>query len=277
MAARQTVLLELSYRGSAFHGVHPQPHQRTVGGDLLVALERVVGVAPNGLSFAARTDAGVSAEQNFASLWFRDAPPLLEISSPRFDTLQVDWSIRRAWFASRSVNARNDAVSKTYRYIYEHGCSPSRCEDIEGGASERVWRVVPELDAERMQQAAARLVGTHDFSAFRAARCGAKNPSKTITHIKLETDGPRISVEITGDAFLRKMVRIIAGTLAELGAGLRPVESIEDILASRVRRQAGLTAPARGLTLLHVDLTRDVTLLKTWWSPPDAGQASNRP
>src|SRR5690606_27152393 len=104
---------------------------------------------------------------------------------------------------------------------------------------------------------------------FRAAGCAAKSPHKTLHRIDVTLDRDRIDLRIEGDAFLRKMVRIIAGTLAEVGAGLRPSDELVDVLAARDRRRAGLTAPAKGLRLERVALAGPDPLRRIW--PAAAG------
>ena len=104
-----------------------------------------------------------------------------------------------------------------------------------------------------MQQAAHHMVGTHDFSSFRGGPVDNRPPVRTVTDIFVTDFGDEIVVDVFGQGFLRKMVRIIVGTLAEVGVGLRSPDSIPDILAHRDRRAAGITAPARGLTLMAVE------------------------
>ncbi len=251
--SRDTLLLELCYEGAAFHGVHPQPGLRTLGGELAERVRSAAGCAPKALCFAARTDAGVSARQNFASMWFRDVPELRSRLATLDELGDASWAIKGAWLVPRSIHARNCARSKHYRYCFEHGVDPEAAA-ASRSARDGAWHVVPALDAERMQRAAEALVGNHDFSAFRAAGCAAKNTDKTLHRAAVSVDGKRVSFDVEGDAFLRKMVRILAGTLAEVGAGLRPVESISRLLEAPDRKAAGLTAPAHGLTLQSVEL-----------------------
>ena len=108
-----------------------------------------------------------------------------------------------------------------------------------------------------MQQAAHHLVGTHDFSSFRGGPVDNRPPVRTVTDIFVTDFGDEIVVDVFGQGFLRKMVRIIVGTLAEVGVGMRHPDSMPTVLAYRNRRAAGITAPARGLTLMTVETEED--------------------
>ncbi len=248
---RVQLLVHFGYPGERFHGVQPQPGVATAGEALYARLLQAFGAPPKALNFTARTDAGVHAISNAATCWFRGPlevePALRELGRPRPDGLVGVW----AQVVPRSVHARTLGLAKTYRYVLEDGCPESASDNP------LCWQVTPRLDAARLREGAAALVGTHDFSSFRAPRCSAGTPVKTLHHLRI--DGPlpgttperrRFVLELCGDAFLRKMVRIIVGTLAEVGAGLREPTEVAAILAARQRRAAGIAAPARGLRLV---------------------------
>jgi tRNA pseudouridine38-40 synthase len=120
------------------------------------------------------------------------------------------------------------------------------------------WTVAPEFDLAAMREAAKHLVGTHAFDAFAHGGCGASSTIKTISRIHIATTWQpsrrqrQIQIDIEGDAFLRRMIRIIVGTLAQVGAGLRKPNDLKQILLSKDRYTAGPSAPACGLTLMHV-------------------------
>lgn len=259
MDRRHTLLVELAYNGAAFHGVARQPGYATVSETLDRHLTSVFGVGPKALTFAARTDRGVSAQQNFATCWFRDVSPtaehlrLLAVPLPNLE-------VRNAYWVTRQVNARNGTEMKHYKYFIRAGCSK---EEVAANLERNAWLVVPELDVARMQQAARHLLGTHDYSAFRAARCDGKDPVKTLDAVAVTRSGSSITIDVEGRAFLRKMVRIIVGTLVEVGAGLRPVDSVPALLQIKDRRHSGLTAPAHGLCLVSVQLAGVPTAPRT--------------
>lgn len=248
---RQTVLLELRYRGRDFHGVQPQSGWTTVGETVRQRLERACGSRPKGLACSARTDTGVDAEQNFASAWFRDVDALARRLLVLREMNDVALQITGAWLVPRSLHARNAALGKHYRYRIEHGIPRIELENSPEVSS---WRVAPRLDAEQMRRAAVHLVGNHDYSAFRARGCSAKNPIKTLDRIDVSESGSRIEIDVEGDAFLRRMMRILVGTLAEVGAGLRSPDDVPALLAAKDRKRSGMTAPAHGLCLRAVKL-----------------------
>lgn len=143
-------------------------------------------------------------------------------------------------------HARFSALSRTYQYYLYNG--PTR--PAIGGSSVS-WHFKP-LEFTRMQEAAALLQGTHDFSSFRAVSCQAHSPIRTIYSIALEGNLPWIKLSVCANGFLHHMVRNILGVLLKIGEGEKPVDWITDLLVSRDRAQAGITAPAQGLYLTQV-------------------------
>jgi tRNA pseudouridine38-40 synthase len=116
----------------------------------------------------------------------------------------------------------------------------------------RSWYVGNTLDTHAIREAAALLIGEHDFRAFRSADCDRTNTVRIIRRFDVRRDGALLSLEIEGTAFLRNMVRILAGTLVAAGKGKLTVDDVQALLASGDRTQAGVTAPAHGLTLVRV-------------------------
>jgi tRNA pseudouridine38-40 synthase len=143
-------------------------------------------------------------------------------------------------------NARHDARGKIYRYlVWNHAIrSPEHAR--------RAWHVHDSLDTMAMREAAAVLLGEHDFRAFRSSDCDRKNTVRIIRRFEVSRAGTLLSLEIEGTAFLRNMVRILAGTLVAVGKGKMTIDDVRALLASGDRTQAGVTAPARGLTLVRV-------------------------
>jgi tRNA pseudouridine38-40 synthase len=252
---RVQLLVRFGYAGDTFHGVQPQPGVTTAGEALYRRLYEAFGAAPKALNFTARTDAGVHATANVATCWFRGPlelePAVAALTRPRADLLFGVTAERVAI----SVHARTLGLAKHYRYVIEDG-SPVEAHD-----NPFAWQVTPRLDVTRMRIGAAALAGTHDFSSFRAPRCSAGTPVKTVRRVEVSGPWPgatserrRFVIDVVGDAFVRKMVRIIAGTLAEMGAGLREPETMPEILAARRRGSAGVAAPARGLRLVTAEV-----------------------
>lgn len=267
---RTSLLLQIAYDGSRFFGVAPQPGRRTVAGALDQRLLRAFGQAPRRLVIASRTDAGVHAQQNLATCWF---PAELDVEAARPALLGDEEGGLRVLDARRvpmQVFARGLAQRKTYRYRLEGGHDPAflealRAEDLAGRADPERPRLPPEhgrvgqvalpLDVEAMRQAAAHLLGEQDFRAFAIGLRPGPSPRLRIEAIEihaLDRQGwPHLVLDLTAPAFLRKMVRIVVGTLAEVGAGLRSPDQIPALLARGDRQATGAAALARGLTLLH--------------------------
>jgi tRNA pseudouridine38-40 synthase len=143
-------------------------------------------------------------------------------------------------------SARHDARGKIYRYqIWNH---PVRSPSL----AHRSWHVYDALDTQAMRETAAVLCGEHDFRAFRSSDCDRKNTVRIIRRFDVRRDGALLSFELEGTAFLRNMVRILAGTLVAVGKGKMTVDHVQALLKSGDRTQAGVTAPACGLTLARV-------------------------
>ena len=239
--------LVIEYDGTDFAGWQVQAGGvRTVQGVLAAALHAITGEAamPQG---AGRTDAGVHAEGQVAhvALATRLAPEALCRALGAL--LPRDVAVQRVVAVPASFHARRDARSKRYRYRLWTGATRSPLRDRRS-----LW-VRAALDLGAMQAAAQHLLGTHDFTSFRAA--GSAVPSSVRTLLQAEVTGEcggemRLDFEATG--FLRHMVRTLVGTLLEVGRGRRAPEWIPALIALRERSAAGPTAPAQGLTLICV-------------------------
>jgi tRNA pseudouridine38-40 synthase len=249
--ARTQILVRFGYDGAAFHGLQPQaPGIATAGGTLRDRLTAAFAVAPKMLHFSARTDAGVHADANAATCYFRGVTDidlaLSTLMANRGDGLvNVRAEVVPVW-----VHARGSARGKRYRYRVHGGVeTPTTREHHEPDR----WAVAPMLDVERMQRAASLLTGTHDFTSLRHPKCTATDPNKTLAsvHVCADQDGSTV-VEVVGDSFLRQMVRNLVGLLVEVGSGWRPESDVPRVLAARERTAAGLLAPAEGLTLVDV-------------------------
>lgn len=248
-------LVRFGYDGSRFHGLQPQRHLPTAGAALRARLEEAAGQPARALCFAARTDAGVHAVSNAATFWLErplDVERFLQaVSAPRDDGL---WLVH-AHETPTNVHARGSSRGKRYRYRLEDNCT------TEETTQRYAWHIAPTLHVDRLRQAASFLVGTHDFTSFRAPRCTASTPVKTLARVDVRGPFPTVGerrlffIDLAGDAFLRKMVRILAGTLVEIGTGLREPDEMKAILEGRNRQLAGMAAPARGLVLLQVGMT----------------------
>jgi tRNA pseudouridine38-40 synthase len=237
--------LILEYEGTAYHGWQVQPGLLTIQGILQAALARIAGT-PVQVTGAGRTDAGVHALGQVASfsLDLRLDPPSLRRALNA--TLPHDIVVCQAEEAPADFDARRSARSKTYRYTLLRRDYPS------AWLGRHTLYVPTPLNADAMAEAAKAVIGTHDFSAFRAGTCTARTPVRTVLDAVWRTEGDLWHFEITANAFLQHMVRILLGTLLEVGRGKRAPSEIATILASRDRRRAGKTALPNGLCLVKV-------------------------
>jgi len=243
-----TFRLTLEYDGTDFQGWQVQPGgRRTVQGALESAVARVTGQRVR-VAGSGRTDAGVHALAQVASV---------RLATTRFDAeglrralngvLPRDVAVVDAALAADDFHARRDARSKLYGYRIWNGASPSPLR-----ARFSHW-VPPALDLGAMARAAAGCRGRHDFACFQAAGSEVQTSVRTLEQVDVEGESRgEIQILVAGDGFLRHMVRNLVGTLVEVGLGRRSPDSLAALLAGRDRRRAGPTAPAAGLTLLRV-------------------------
>lgn len=237
--------LVLEYDGTAYHGWQVQPGLDTVQGRLQGVLSRLVGV-PVHVMGAGRTDAGVHALGQVASCAIEIRLEDHTLQRALNANLPPDIVVRDVASVADDFDARRSAREKTYRYTILRREVRSA---LEGRYSLHVPWVV---DVGAMGEAAQCLIGTHDFSAFRAGACAATTPVRTVSRAVWRTEGDLCRFEIVGNAFLQHMVRIIVGTLLDVGRGKRRAGDVAEVLSSRDRRRAGKTAPPQGLCLVHV-------------------------
>jgi tRNA pseudouridine38-40 synthase len=234
------VAIGVEYDGSAYSGWQVQQHAPSVQAELERALSRVAD-HPLQLTAAGRTDAGVHALMQVAH--FDTTSSRLEQAWVLGGSAQCASDICVLW--ARQVpgdfHARFSALSRSYVYrIVNRRVRPA----IDRAHASWIRRP---LDALAMHEAAQSLTGEHDFSAFRAAECQSTTPVRRVTSVAVRRDAGRIEIRITANAFLHHMVRNIAGTLIAVGVGERPTGWVAELLASRDRTLAGVTAPPQGL------------------------------
>jgi tRNA pseudouridine38-40 synthase len=236
----------LAYDGTRLVGWQRQVEGDSVQGLLEDALARFEG-APVTVYGAGRTDAGVHALGQVASAhvtFEHDNATLIRALNAQ---LPEDVRVLAVEEVSPEFHARFNARSKTYRYQIRHGTIADPFERA------YVWYMPERLRVDAMRAAAGVLVGTHDFAAFRSIGTPVRDSVRTVTESLLTDADGRMAYEISGDGFLRHMVRAIVGTLVEIGRGFREPESIAALLRSSARSDAGPTAPPQGLFLVRVD------------------------
>jgi tRNA pseudouridine38-40 synthase len=239
----------ISYDGSQFSGYQVQPGKRTVQLEIERVLETIHKGAVVKIVASGRTDAGVHATGQVIHF---DSPltfPLDRWCTALNVQLPGDIRILSVEQVSDDFHARYHAIGKTYRYIWSLSEIHS---PFERDFSVHADRYKPDIAS--MQEAAQHLLGTHDFSSFCAAKTNVNDFVRTIYSINFEMkkETQQLHMVISGSGFLYNMVRIIAGTLWEVGIRKKSVESLSEILLSCSRKEAGKTAPAHGLYLEKV-------------------------
>jgi tRNA pseudouridine38-40 synthase len=244
----RTLKLTLQYDGTDFVGWQRQANGVSIQELVERALEPIEG-GPVSVIGAGRTDAGVHAIGQVASVQLESAIDAASLERALNATLPGAVRVTAVDEAPPDFNARFAAAGKVYEYRIWNGPVVPPFE------RRYVWQVPQKLDLDRMRQAAEALVGRHDFAAFRAAGSDVMTSERTIRCVNVDAQGDneKVTLMVAGDGFLRHMVRVIAGTLVDVGRGRRPVESVAAALASRDRAQAGATAPALGLFLVKVE------------------------
>ena len=240
------IRLVVEYDGSHLHGWQRQHGVPTVQEHIEIALGKLLthDVQVTG---ASRTDAGVHARGQVASFRTERPIPVHGVRRGLNSLLPAEIAIRDAAEVPEDFHPRFSATGKHYRYTIL--ARPERSPRWRNHA----WHHPEPLSVSAMHDAAAALIGEHDFSAFRAAGCTAKTTMRRVDSITFTRLHPQLlEVDIRGNAFLRQMVRIIVGTLTEVGTGRIQVAQVAEILASKDRTKAGITAPAQGLELVEV-------------------------
>jgi tRNA pseudouridine38-40 synthase len=239
------IRLVVEYDGTGLHGWQRQANAATVQQYLEDALAQMLSHAVQ-VGGASRTDAGVHARGQVASFRTERPIPLHGIRRGLNSMLPPQIAIRDAAEVADDFHPRFSAIGKHYRYtLLARSDRSPRWRD-------RAWHHSDPLDLEAMRAGAVHLIGEHDFAAFRAAGCSAKTTLRRVDSIDITHDAALVRIDIRGNAFLRNMVRIIVGTLSEVGAGRRPASQVAEILALRDRTKGGITAPAHGLELIEV-------------------------
>jgi len=239
------IAIGIEYDGTAYNGWQRQRAGEGVQARIEAALAAVADEAVE-VCCAGRTDTGVHASGQVAHFDTRSERSERSWLLGANSNLPADIALNWVKPVSDEFHARYSATARTYRYVILNQFVRSPL------SRHRAWWLHQPLDAKLMHEAAQQLLGSHDFSAFRAAGCQASTPVRELKAIQVVRHGNWIVLQVTANAFLQHMVRNITGTLVMIGAGDGRIGTLSSILAGRDRTKAGPAAPPHGLTLAHV-------------------------
>ena len=240
------IMLTVAYDGTAYNGWQVQPNGITIEGELNRALKELLGEDISVIG-ASRTDAGVHALCNMA-VFDTESRILPEKIAPALNArLPEDIRVQRSVEVAPDFHPRRCNTKKTYEYRIYMGKYENPI-----GRQYAHFVYVP-LDVEKMEKAAGYLMGEHDFKSFCVAKAQVLTTVRTLYGIEVKKEGNYLTIRVSGNGFLFNMVRIIAGTLLEVGKGKLAPEQVKEILEAKDRQAAGPTAPARGLTLVSFE------------------------
>lgn len=240
------IRLSVQYDGTKYHGFQRQKDKPTIQNKLEECLSKILNEDVEIIG-SGRTDAGVHALSQTVNFHTASTLHPHEIAGLLNTYLPKDIAITSSQYAAERFHSRYKVLKKTYMYrINTSGFS---------NVFERkyVYDFFEPLSIDKMKEAAALLKGTHDFKGFSAVKKTDKSTMRTLIKIEFEEREGELDIIYTGSGFLRNMVRILTGTLLEIGVGSRDISSIERVFESKDRTEAGFTAPAQGLILLGAE------------------------
>ena len=244
---KQNYKLHISYDGTRYSGWQNQGNtDATIQGKLETVLSKMVG-SPVDIIGAGRTDAGVHAKEMTANVHLDTNLSVNAIRDYLNQYLPQDICVTEVREAAERFHSRYNATGKTYQYT----CYAGPLKPVFDRNYLYVLDQIPDVSA--MKNAASHLVGTHDFRSFCGNPKFKKSTVRTVDTIQIEQKGPYITFTYHGDGFLQNMIRILTGTLLEVGFGKRSSESVAQVLEDKSRASAGFMAPALGLCLIEVD------------------------
>ena len=241
----RNIKLTIEYDGKDFNGWQKQPNKLNIQGTIEQAIKCITGEDVE-LNASGRTDAGVHALGQVANFKTNSKIPIEKFAIAINSRLKKSIVIKKAEEVDERFHSRLNCKKKTYRYIINNS--------EEGSAIYRnlETHIPQKLDISKMEQAIKYFEGEHDFKAFKASGTSSKSSVRTIYEAKIYQKGEKIFIELTGNGFLYNMVRIIVGTLVDVGMGKIKPEDIPQIINEGKRENAGKTLPPNGLYLLNV-------------------------
>lgn len=241
----RNIKLTIEYDGKDFNGWQKQPTKLNIQGTIEQAIKQITGEEVQ-LDASGRTDAGVHAFGQVANFKTNSQIPIDKFAIAINSKLKRSIVIKKAEEVDERFHSRLNCKKKTYRYVINN--TP------EGTAIYRnlETHIPQKLNVEKMKEAVKFFEGEHDFKAFKASGTSSKSSVRTIYKAEVYQEGDRIIIELTGNGFLYNMVRIIAGTLVEVGLGKIESNKIPEIIENKKRENAGKTLPPNGLYLMKV-------------------------
>lgn len=242
----RNIKLIIEYDGKGFNGWQKQPDKLNIQGEIEKAIEEITGEKVD-LTASGRTDAGVHSLGQTANFKTNSNISIEKFAKAINSKLKKSIVIKSAEEVDERFHSRYSVKSKTYRYIInnsENGTAIYRGLE---------YHISNPLDYKKMNEAIKYFIGEHDFKAFKASGTSSKSSVRKILDGEVRKEGERVIIEITGTGFLYNMVRIISGTLLEVGLGKLEPSDITKIIESKERQNAGKTLPAHGLYLLKVE------------------------
>lgn len=241
----RNIKLTIEYDGTDYHGWQSQINATAVQDTVTRAVNGLTGESCS-ITGSSRTDTGVHALGQVCNFFTESTIPADKFALALNTKLPKDVVIRKSEEVSNDFHSRFSTTGKKYKYIYFNSTYPSAL------LRNRAYHVYYPLDTDAMNRAAGYFTGTHDFIAFSATGSSVKTTVRTITQAAVERNGELVEFTVTGNGFLYNMVRIIAGTLVEVGLDRIMPEAIPGIIADLDRKKAGRTAPAQGLYLVEI-------------------------
>lgn len=238
--------MTIEYDGKDFNGWQKQPNKLNIQGEIERAIEGVTKEKVE-LYASGRTDAGVHALGQVANFKTNSNIPIEKMATAINSQLKYSIRIKKAEEVEEKFHSRYNCKEKTYMYIINNE------EQASAIFRNMEYHFPKKLDIEKMQKAAKYFEGEHDFSAFKSSGTSSKSSVRKIYNADVSTYNGRIIIKLTGNGFLYNMVRIIAGTLLEVGRGAIKPESIKEIIEDKDRKKAGKTLPPHGLYLVKVE------------------------
>ena len=241
----RNIKLVIEYDGKGFNGWQKQPNKLNIQGEIESAINRITGETVE-LYASGRTDAGVHALGQTANFKTNSNIPIEKMCIAINSQLKNSIVIKSAEEVSEDFHCRYNCKGKKYRYIINNSLNGSA---IYRGLE---YHMPVKLCIEDMKKALKYFEGKHDFKAFKSSGTSSKSSIREIYSAELKQDGERIIIELTGSGFLYNMVRIISGTIVDVGLGKIKPDDIPEIINKKERTNAGKTLPAHGLYLVEV-------------------------